>query len=83
MKKAIVVAAAIWLGSAVLAAGIGNAYFSTVHFTTCGNEELAWNVGVGLAGGPLALFVMFFSTGFAEQGWSLKPSNAVNCRRKP
>lgn len=73
---------AAWLVCGIVAAGIGNAYFSTKYPTCEGRQELAWNLGYGLLGGPMALLAAFFQSGFVERGWSLRPINAANCAAK-
>lgn len=67
MIYAVIVAA--WVACGVLACGMDVAWFQHEypdpdHFL----KDLAGSLGVCLASAPVALFVVFFSTGFARHG---------------
>ena len=61
-----------WIVCGLVAAGWSNADFRhrypEFHDRAAVGSELLW----GLAGGPIAVVVAFFVTGFAEHGWNLK-----------
>lgn len=65
--------AAFWLLCGVGAAGMQNAYWQRDGYS-CGpgaRDDLAFSVGWGLFGGPFAAGIAFFTTGFAQYGWTL------------
>lgn len=67
----------MWLVCAVLAQGVGVAYFQA-KYPTLAQEDFRTDLGVclgmGLFGGPLALVIIYLMSGFAEHGlqWGRK-----------
>lgn len=77
MKKWIISYLVGYVVSATLIAGINNAEDKYGHFCRFyeGRKDLGNNILNGIIGAiiwPISLPVVYLSTGFAEQGWSLK-----------
>jgi hypothetical protein len=72
----------LWFACGLGAAGIVCANFNTEdeRFTLWSAQELSerkranmsFSLGWGIFGGPIALLIAVFSTGFAQYGWRLR-----------
>lgn len=62
---------AVWIVSAIGAAGLFFAYFQG-KYGGDPDEDLAMGLLFGLIGGPVTLFVAFFMSAFGKHGWRLK-----------
>lgn len=64
-----------WVFCGLLAAGFGNAFYLAEFPRQSSRErrqDWAFNVGFGLAAGPIALIVVLISTGLGGDGWTLR-----------
>jgi hypothetical protein len=80
MTTIIILTLIIWLACGIVAAGwllpfFLHAYSPPHHAKEDYREVLGASLGLGLIGGPMALFVAFFITGFGQYGWWRRPSD--------
>jgi len=79
----IIISCLVWLGCGLLAAGAFNAenrgeFHENYENSKWARRGCAHMIGIGLFGGPIALAMSPFVTGFYQHGWTLscKPHEA-------
>lgn len=62
----------LWIICGIIGAGFANPRFLSKYDTyQSARENLGVSLLIGLFGGPIALLILFFITGFGAYGWTL------------